>query len=64
MEPPVEDEESLERMFTDCLQSLQKQYIDHRQKQLITKLQSGQGLTEAEKVEHKKLFTNQPRKSS
>jgi DNA primase len=60
MEPPVEDDESLERMFTDCLQSLQKQYIDHRQKALITKLQSGEGLSETEKLEHKKLFTNQP----
>ena len=45
-------------MFADCLQSLQKQYIDHRQKQLITKLQSGETLSEAEKLEHKKLFTN------
>jgi DNA primase len=60
MEPPVEDDESLKRMFTDCLQSLQKQYIDHRQKALITKLQSGEGLSETEKLEHKKLFTNQP----
>ncbi len=59
MEPPVEDDESLELMFADCLQSLRKQYIDHRQKQLITKLQSGEALTEAEKLEHKKLFTNQ-----
>ena len=58
MEPPVEDDESLERMFVDCLQSLRKQYIDHRQKQLITKLQSGEALSEAEKREHKKLFTN------
>ena len=58
MEPPVEDDESLERMFADCLQSLRKQYIDHRQKQLITKLQSGEALSEAEKREHKKLFTN------
>jgi len=60
MDPPVEDDESLERMFADCLQSLQKQYIDHRQKALITKLQSGEGLSEAEKLEHKKLFTNKP----
>jgi DNA primase len=59
MEPPVEDDESLERMFADCLQSLRKQYIDHRQKQLITKLQSGETLSDAEKLEHKKLFTNQ-----
>lgn len=63
MEPPVEDEDSLERMFADCLQRLQKQYIDHRQKRLIAKLQSGEALTEAEKLEHRKLFTNQPRKS-
>lgn len=60
MEPPVEDDESLDRMFADCLQSLRKQYIDHRQKQLITKLQSGEALSDAEKLEHKKLFTNQP----
>jgi DNA primase len=59
MEPPVEDDESLELMFADCLQSLRKQYIDHRQKQLITKLQSGEALSDAEKLEHKKLFTNQ-----
>ena len=59
MEPPVENDESLERMFADCLQSLRKQYIDHRQKQLITKLQSGEALSDAEKLEHKKLFTNQ-----
>ncbi len=60
MEPPIEDDDSLERMFIDCLQRLQKQYIDHRQKRLITKLQSGEALSEAEKLEHKKLFTNQP----
>jgi len=59
MEPPVENDESLERMFADCLQRLQKQYVNHRQRQLITKLQSGEALSEAEKREHKKLFTNQ-----
>jgi len=59
MEPPVENDESLDRMFADCLQSLQKQYIHHRQKQLIAKLQSGEALSAAEKQEHKKLFTNQ-----
>ncbi len=59
MEPPIENDESLDRMFDDCLQSLQKQYIDHRQKLLISKLQSGEALSEAEKMEHKKLFTNQ-----
>ena len=59
MEPPIENDESLDLMFADCLQSLQKQYIDHRQKLLITKLQSGEALSESEKLEHKKLFTNQ-----
>jgi DNA primase len=58
MEPPVENDESLERMFADCLQSLQKQYIHQRQKQLINKLQSGEVLSEAEKQEHRKIFTN------
>jgi DNA primase len=58
MEPPVDNDESLERMFSDCLQSLQKQYIHNRQKQLIAKLQAGEALSEAEKEEHRKLFTN------
>jgi DNA primase len=58
MEPPIENDESLERMFADCLQSLQKQYINHRQKLLISKLQSGEALSEAETREHRKLFTN------
>jgi len=59
MQPPIESDESLDLMFADCLQSLQKQYIDHRQKLLITKLQSGEALSDTEKLEHKKLFTNQ-----
>jgi len=59
MQPPIENDESLDLMFADCLQSLRKQYVDHRQKLLITKLQSGEALSEAEKLEHKKLFTNQ-----
>ncbi len=59
MEPPVEDDESLDRMFADSLQNLQKQYIVHRRQQLISKLQAGEALSEAEKLEHKKLFTNQ-----
>lgn len=58
MDPPVENDETLERMFTDCLQSLQKQYIHHRQRQLIAKLQAGEALSEAEKQEHRQLFTN------
>ncbi|MCP4392039.1 MAG: toprim domain-containing protein, partial [Gammaproteobacteria bacterium] len=40
MEPPVEDDESLDRMFADSLQNLQKQYIVHRRQQLISKLQA------------------------
>ena len=59
MQPPIENDESLDLMFADCLQSLQKQYIDHRRKLLITKLQSGEALSETEKLEHKNLFTNQ-----
>ncbi len=59
MQPPIENDESLDLMFADCLQSLRKQYIDHRQKLLIAKLQSGEALSETEKLEHKKLFTNQ-----
>jgi len=57
MDPPVENDESLDRMFADCLQSLQKQYIHHRQKLLIAKLQSGETLSEAEKQEHRELFS-------
>jgi len=58
MDPPME-EYSLERMFADCLQQLRKQYIGERRKRLIGKLQSGEALSEAEKLEHRKLFTNQ-----
>jgi len=58
MEPPIENDESLERMFSDCLHRLQKQYVHHRQKQLIAKLQSGETFSEAEKREHRELFTN------
>ena len=59
MEPPVDDEASLARMFEDCLQQLQKQYISHRRRRLIGKLQAGEALSEAEKREHRKLFTKQ-----
>ena len=59
MDPQMTEDDSLERMFEDCLQRLQKQYIDHRRKRLISKLQAGEALTEAEKTEHRKLFTNQ-----
>ncbi len=30
MDPQIAEDDSLERMFEDCLQRLQKQYIDHR----------------------------------
>ena len=60
VQPAMENEESIEQMFKDCLQRLQNKYIDLRQKQLIHKLQSGESLSEAEKLEHKQLFTKQP----
>ncbi len=59
MDPPIENDESLDLMFADCLQRLQKQYVGHRRKWLIAKLQSGEALSESEKTEHKKLFSNQ-----
>jgi len=57
VQPAMESEESIDLMFSDCLQQLQTQYIKLRQKQLIDKLQSGEPLTEVEKLEHKQLFT-------
>lgn len=57
VQPAMENEESIDLMFKDCLQQLQKQYIDIRQKQLISILQSGKSLSETEKLEHKQLFT-------
>ena len=57
VQPAMEDEESIDLMFGDCLQRLQNKYIDFRRKQLIQKLQSGEPLTDAEKIEHKQLFT-------
>jgi DNA primase len=57
VQPAMENEESIDQMFNDCLQRLQNKYIDLRQKQLIHKLQSGEALSEAEKLEHKQLFT-------
>ena len=59
MEPPIENEDSLEKMFGDCLQQLEKQYIDHRQKQLISRAQAGETLSEEEKQQYRKLFTKQ-----
>lgn len=57
VQPAMENEESIEPMFRDCLQQLQVQYIKIRRQQLIEKSQSGEPLSEAEKCEHKQLFT-------
>ena len=57
VQPAMDDKASIDLMFRDCLQHLQNQYIDLRQKQLIKKLQAGESLSESEKREHKKLFT-------
>ena len=59
MAPEAASDEDFERMFGDCLQRLQKQYIGLRRTQLIEKMQAGEDLSEAEKREHRKLFTNQ-----
>ena len=59
MTPETGDEDDFEPMFTDCLQRLQNQYIGLRRSRLIAKMQAGEALSEAEKQEHKKLFTNQ-----
>lgn len=58
MQPPIENDETLDLMFENCLQQLQNQYIRHRRELLIKKLQSGKSLSESEKQEHKQLFTN------
>ena len=57
VQPAMETEESIDLMFKDCLQRLQNKYIVQRRGQLIQKLQSGEALSEAEKLEHKQLFT-------
>ena len=57
VQPAMETEESIDLMFKDCLQRLQNKYIVLRREQLIHKLQSGEALSEAEKLEHKQLFT-------
>ena len=59
MTPETGDDDDFEPMFTDCLQRLQNQYIGLRRSRLIEKMQAGEALSEAEKQEHKKLFTNQ-----
>ena len=58
-QPAIDDEESIDQMFADCLERLQKNYIEHRRELLITKMQGGESLSETEKQELKQLFTNQ-----
>ncbi|NNE63284.1 MAG: DNA primase [Gammaproteobacteria bacterium] len=57
VQPAMESEENIDLMFSDCLQRIQNKYIGVRREQLIRKLQSGETLTDAEKREHKQLFT-------
>jgi len=59
MRPQVEDEASLKKMFQDCLNRLQKEYIKYRRNLLIKKLQSEGAISESEKTELKQLFTIQ-----
>ena len=53
MQPAMENEESIDRMFENCLQRLQEKYIKGRRKLLIQKLQRGETLSDAEKQELK-----------
>ena len=59
MRPQVEDDESLGKMFQDCLNRLQNEYIKYRRNLLISKLQSNGSISESEKTELKQLFTIQ-----
>jgi DNA primase len=59
MRPQVEDEASLDKMFQDCLNRLQNEYIKYRRNLLIIKLQSNGSISESEKIELKQLFTIQ-----
>ncbi len=53
MQPAMENEESIDRMFENCLQRLQEKYIKGRRTLLIQKLQRGETLSDAEKQELK-----------
>ena len=53
MQPAMENEESIDRMFENCLQRLQEKYIKGRRTLLIEKLQRGETLSDAEKQELK-----------
>ena len=59
MRPQVEDEASLDKMFQDCINRLQNEYIKYRRNLLIKKLQTNGSISESEKIELKKLFTIQ-----
>ncbi len=59
MRTQVEDEASLDKMFQDCLNRLQNEYIKYRRNLLIIKLQSNGSISESEKIELKQLFTIQ-----
>jgi len=59
MRPQIEDEASLDKMFQDCLNRLQNEYIKYRRNLLIKKLQSDGSISESEKTELKQLFTIQ-----
>jgi DNA primase len=59
MRPQIEDEASLDKMFQDCLNRLQKEYIKYRRNLLIKKLQTNGSISESEKTELKQLFTIQ-----
>jgi DNA primase len=58
-QPAIDDEESIDQMFADCMKRLQKNYIEHRRELLIHKMQAGESLSKSEKQELKQLFTNQ-----
>jgi len=51
MQPAMDDEESIDRMFENCLQRLQEKYIKCRKASLIEKLQRGETLSDSEKQE-------------
>jgi DNA primase len=53
MQPAMEDEESIDRMFENCLQRLQEKYIKGRKISLIEKLQRGETLSDSERQELK-----------
>ncbi|MCP4492933.1 MAG: DNA primase [Gammaproteobacteria bacterium] len=57
VQPAMENEESIDLMFEDSMQALQNKYITQRRTQLIAKLQTGDILTDDERLEHKQLFT-------